>query len=96
MATLSISGARLIQKYQAHACTDVTGFGVLGHANYLSQAQKNKVTFVLNKFPIFKNLIKAEKTVKDFKFIEGYSAETSGGLMICLPKDKVKTFMKEL
>ena len=40
MATLSIVGARLIRKYKAHACTDVTGFGILGHANYLAQAQK--------------------------------------------------------
>ena len=58
MATLSIVGARLIQKYRAHACTDITGFGILGHANYLAQAQKKKVTFVLNKFPVYKNLIK--------------------------------------
>jgi len=36
MATLSIVGARLLRKYRAHACTDVTGFGILGHANYLA------------------------------------------------------------
>jgi selenide,water dikinase len=43
MATLSIVGARLIQKYKASACTDVTGFGILGHAKYLAAAQKNNV-----------------------------------------------------
>jgi selenide,water dikinase len=58
MATLSLVGANLIQKYKAHACTDVTGFGILGHANYLAQAQKNPVTFVINRFPVYKNLIK--------------------------------------
>lgn len=40
MATLSIIGARLLRKYKAHACTDVTGFGILGHAKYLAKAQK--------------------------------------------------------
>ena len=40
MATLSLVGAKLIHKYRAHAATDVTGFGILGHANYLAQAQK--------------------------------------------------------
>lgn len=69
MATLSIVGARLIQKYRAHACTDVTGFGILGHANYLAQAQRNEVSFVINRFPIFKNLIKVDKKVVDYKFM---------------------------
>lgn len=96
MATLSIVGASLIQKYRAHACTDVTGFGILGHANYLAQAQKNKVTFVLNKFPVYKDLIKIEHKVQDFKLMDGYAAETSGGLMICLPKNVVQNFMKDL
>ncbi len=40
MATLSLVGARLLKKYKSNACTDVTGFGILGHATYLAQAQK--------------------------------------------------------
>lgn len=96
MATLSYVGARLVRKYKAHACTDVTGFGILGHANYLAQAQKNNVKFVIQKFPIYKNLIKVEKKVNDFKFWQGYAAETSGGLMICLAEDKVKPFMDQM
>ena len=96
MATLSLAPAELIQKYRTSACTDVTGFGILGHANYLAQAQKNKVTLVLNKFPVYKNLIKIEHKVQDFKLMDGYAAETSGGLLICLPKNSVKPFMDEL
>lgn len=74
MATLSFVGAQLMRKYKAHACTDVTGFGILGHANYLAQAQKNNVKFIIDKLPIYKNLIKIEKKVQDFKFWEGYAA----------------------
>lgn len=74
MATLSIVGANLITKYRVHACTDVTGFGILGHANYLAQAQKNNVDFVIHKLPIYKNLIKIEKKVMDFKLLEGFAA----------------------
>lgn len=43
MATLSTVGAYLLRKYKAGACTDVTGFGILGHAHYLGQAQKQDV-----------------------------------------------------
>ena len=43
MATLSLVGAKMIRKYQVGACTDVTGFGILGHDNYLAQAQKLNV-----------------------------------------------------
>jgi selenide,water dikinase len=38
MATLNRWPATLFQKYQVGACTDVTGFGILGHATYLAQA----------------------------------------------------------
>lgn len=68
MATLSFVAAGLVTKYKAHACTDITGFGILGHANYLAQAQKSNVTFVINRFPIYKNLIKVDKKVVDYKF----------------------------
>lgn len=96
MATLSLVGARLLTKYKAHACTDVTGFGILGHANYLAEAQKNNVDFVLTKFPIYKHLIKIAHKVQNFRFMEGYAAETSGGLLVAISKDKKNAFMKEL
>jgi selenide,water dikinase len=94
MATLSIVGAKLINKYRANACTDVTGFGILGHAQYLAEAQKNKVQFVIQKLPIYKGLIKIEKKVINFRFCEGYSAETSGGLLICISPEKKQSLMK--
>jgi len=68
----------------------------LAHANYLAQAQKNNVDFVINKLPIYKHLIKVENKVQNFRFLEGYAAETSGGLLICLSKDLKTQFMKDL
>ena len=91
MATLSTFGAYLLRKYQAGACTDVTGFGILGHADYLGQAQKKDVQLVINRLPIYKGLIKIENKVMNFKFREGYAAQTSGGLLICVdPKKKAQ------
>lgn len=52
MSTLNMYAASLMKKYQAHGATDVTGFGILGHAKNLAEAQPNKVDFVINNLPI--------------------------------------------
>ena len=38
MATLNRNAARLMRKYASHGATDVTGFGILGHAENLAAA----------------------------------------------------------
>ena len=38
MATLNLESAKLLLKFKARATTDVTGFGIIGHANYLALA----------------------------------------------------------
>lgn len=35
----------------AHGSTDVTGFGILGHANNLAKAQKAGVAFKIHSLP---------------------------------------------
>jgi len=62
------------------------GFGYLGHANNLAYHQKAKVDFVLEVLPIIKGM----KTIDDaipgrFNLQKGFSSETSGGLLVCLP-----------
>ncbi|CAF4416436.1 unnamed protein product, partial [Adineta steineri] len=52
MARLNKIGASLMHKYNAHACTDVTGFGLLGHAQNLAKHQKHDVSFVIHNLPI--------------------------------------------
>lgn len=96
MSTLNRKAAALMRKYDAHCSTDVTGFGILGHAKYLAQAQNQNVDFILSNLPVLKGMYQLDKTkARNFKFEEGYSAETSGGLFICLQKDKVSDFLKE-
>ena len=38
MATLNKSTSLLLKKYDSHGATDVTGFGILGHAMNLAAA----------------------------------------------------------
>lgn len=95
MARLNRTGAKLMHKYKAHAGTDVTGFGILGHAQNLAGNQEAKVSLVIHTLPIYRGLVAVNK-VFPFKLLEGYSAETSGGLFVCLPKANAKKFCDEI
>lgn len=73
------SAARLMHKYQAHACTDVTGFGLLGHARNLVQVQQEEVNFVIHNLPVIAKMSSVVKQLGGmFGLHEGRSAETSG------------------
>ena len=100
MVRLNKTGAKLMHKYNAHAATDVTGFGILGHANNLAKAQKADVAFNIHSLPVLNRMdhvasILAQNGL-NFKLREGYSAETSGGLMVCLSRDKAEAFCAEI
>ncbi|CAG0926199.1 unnamed protein product, partial [Notodromas monacha] len=47
MIRLNRIGAKLMKKYGATAATDVTGFGILGHADNLAKSQIREVTFII-------------------------------------------------
>jgi selenide,water dikinase len=95
MSTLNLQGAKLMQKYKAHAATDVTGFGILGHAQNLATAQYGKVDLVIDTYPVLGTLHKYDKVVRDFKLKEGKAAETSGGLLIAMSRENAEGFLKE-
>lgn len=96
MARLNKNGGRLMLKHGAHACTDVTGFGILGHAQNLVENQKDSLGIELHTLPCIAGTPAVNNDVFGFKLLTGYSAETSGGLMICMPEDKAAAFCQEL
>lgn len=46
MASLNQKGKRVVEKYNVSACTDITGFGLLGHC--VEMASASEVTFEIN------------------------------------------------
>jgi selenide,water dikinase len=54
MTTLNAAACAVIRKYPAHACSDITGFGLLGHA--LGMASGSNVTLVIEaaKMPLLR------------------------------------------
>lgn len=76
--------------------TDVTGFGILGHAGNLAGIQHEEVDYVLTAFPTFPGMHQLDGVVRDFKFKTGFAPETSGGLLISLPENRVENFLKTM
>ena len=86
MARLNKNAAVLMHKYHAHAATDVTGFGILGHATNLVENQKDNVDFEIHTLPIIANMTNVyRKCGINFKLLEGYSSETSGQYLVVSP-----------
>lgn len=96
MARLNRNGARLMMKHKVHGGTDVTGFGILGHAQNLAAHQKQKINIELHTLPIIKAMKKLDDKVQLFKLMEGYSAETSGGLLVAMPADTAEQFIADI
>lgn len=97
MARLNRHGGSIMVKHHAHAGTDVTGFGILGHAQNLMDNQAAAVGMEIHTLPCIANTVKIEQSgVLDFRLLKGYSAETSGGLMICMPEEDAVAYCKEL
>jgi len=97
MARLNRIGAKLMHKHGATSATDVTGFGILGHARNLAEYQAKKVKFTIHTLPIISNMTKIASCVGNmFQLLQGYSAETSGGLLLTIPSTNAEAFCKEI
>jgi selenide,water dikinase len=53
MATLNKKAAELMIELGVHSCTDVTGFGLIGHASHLIQEGETGIEFDFNSIPFF-------------------------------------------
>ncbi|KAL7559184.1 hypothetical protein ACA910_013191 [Epithemia clementina (nom. ined.)] len=97
MARLNQHGARLMTVHGATAATDVTGFGLLGHAQNLVDNQKEAVGMELHTLPCLTGAVPVNNQVLDFGLLTGYSAETSGGLLVVLPNEEsAQAYCQEL
>jgi selenophosphate synthase len=87
MARLNARAAQLLHETgAAHAVTDITGFGILGHARNLARNQRASVDFEIHTLPVIQGMMRANSALNNgrmFRLHEGLSAETSGGLFIC-------------
>lgn len=82
---------------RVRACTDVTGFGLKGHAENLAKIQHRQVDFVIDKLVTLDrlDLVDAVKDprARDFGLMHGYTPESSGGLLMVMSSEGAQEFL---
>jgi selenide,water dikinase len=96
MVALNKTAAHLMHKYDSHAATDVTGFGLAGHGENLLSYQAAPLDFIIDSLPIIKNVAKIAESLNRLPRLLGCRMpETSGGLLIALPKENSTNFIDD-
>lgn len=83
--------ALAMKRVGVNAATDVTGFGLIGHANNV--AAQSGVDVVINEVPVIKGTLE----LADFfghELRQGLAAETAGGMLVFLRPSKVEEFQE--
>ena len=119
MARLNRTASEVIEEIGANACTDITGFGLLGHACEMIQGTGKGMILYASSIPVFPEAMSfAEMGLvpggtyrnRDFRIHQVdidpeaspylsdilFDAQTSGGLLIALPKEKAETMVRRL
>jgi len=119
MTTLNGDAAEAMQEVRASACTDITGFGLLGHALELARASGVTLRIEASRVPIivgavelasmgmipagsFANRRFCERAVTVEAGVDSLlvdllaDAQTSGGLLICVPESGAADLHAEL
>lgn len=95
MISLNKVAAELMHTYKAHAATDVTGFGLFGHAKNLVEFQTDSVDFHIHTLPIIKHIRGIAIKLDQKRLLIGRAVETSGGLLIAIPENLAKEYCQE-
>ncbi len=81
--------ARIMREVGVNAATDITGFGLLGHA--YNVAVLSGVDILIHKMPVIRGTLELARYF-GHRLAEGRGAETAGGMLVCLPAEKADAF----
>ena len=119
MATLNRAAAQAMKEAGASACTDVTGFGLLGHLLRLARQSRLTAQVFAQALPAFEGALEAlrdgvisgavernrefagddlevDPNVEEALVLLGCDAQTSGGLLIAIPPDRLRALQDAL
>ncbi len=93
MTTSNRPVAKVMQQIPVNAATDITGFGIKGHAEEM--AEQSNVNIIIEKMPIIKGTKEMAETF-GYLLLEGEAAETAGGVLISVEENHVDDIIKLL
>lgn len=119
MAQLNKKASEIMMQVGVDACTDISGFGLLGHLHEMLAASNKSARISLKEVPIVEetwDLVNAGAvpggTHSNYRYLQQYvvwdtgvsreaqmilcDAQTSGGLLMSVPPDKVKELIRLL
>jgi selenide, water dikinase len=119
MAALNKTAAEEIRRFPVSACTDVTGFGLLGHACEMIEGEPVGLRIFAQKAPLLKRVLEfaqmgmvpagaqrnrvfRENCLAETKGIDPvlldvlFDPQTSGGLLVAIPKDHAEGLLEAL
>jgi len=111
MAQLNQKAAEAMEPCQVHACTDITGFGLIGHASEMARGAGLSFRLFYSRIPLlagtkeyaamgmvpggaycnqahFGPQIRYADRVPELERIILYDPQTSGGLLVALPREE--------
>ena len=119
MKSLNAVASEAMQEAGVNACTDITGFGLMGHSMEMALASNATLSFQAGKIPLMTGAlrhassglmpaasvqnksyvspkVRLEGKISDDLLDVFYGAETSGGLLISLPREKADSLIRDL
>jgi selenide,water dikinase len=119
MSTLYRAASEAMMEAGAHACTDVTGFGLLGHLREMVEGSNVSASLCLSRIPVIpgtRELIAkgiapggTHRNLESVKSVVDWcsgitevdqlllcDAQTSGGLLIAVPRERLETLLGNL
>lgn len=120
LAALNNTAMEKALQYDLHACTDVTGFGILGHCLEVALGAGHHVVLEYNNLPFYdgaldmykkgqttgsnkanremvmRHALNIEKNLSRAQTELLFDPQTSGGLVLALPKDQAQKLVVDL
>ena len=89
MTFSNLEVAQAMRSVGVNAATDVTGFGLLGHAGNVSSL--SRVDVVIDQIPVIRGTLQLAEFF-DHKLSSGLGAETAGGMLVFIDSGKEEEF----
>ena len=119
MTTLNATASKIMRGFAVHACSDVTGFALLGHSQEMAAGSEVTIVLESTSLPLLPGAVELAEEghltggcrrnrayLQDKVVVElsvrpglveiGFDPQTSGGLLIALPRAEAPRLVDEL